>query len=262
MSIKLISLNIERDKHLERIIPFIQSEKPDVLCLQEVCQKDLVHFQKLMGSQYHFSPSGIHSVDGATNVEGEAVFSRLPGTQWFTEQYAGPLELKEHNDEMSTHEKKEFLKRTITGCEIRSGTSLYRIATTHFTWTPDGQADNYQREDVRRMLDTLLPFGELILCGDFNAPRGGEIFAFINNHYHDAIPAKYHTSIDIPLHRMGKERAKQLAERMVDGLFVTHGYRASGVRFESGISDHFAIIAKIHIAGARRAFNLWDILRW
>ena len=262
MRIKLVSLNIERDKHLQRVIPFIQSEKPDILCLQEVCQKDLVHFQKLMGSQYHFSPSGIHTVDGATNVEGEAVFSRLPATQWFAEQYAGPDTLTEHNDEMSTREKNEYVKRTITGCEIQSGTSVFRIATTHFTWTPDGLPDAYQREDVRNMLDATTRMGEMILCGDFNAPRGGEIFAFINTHYHDAIPPQYKTSIDVSLHRMGKERPEQLVDKMVDGLFMTHGYKASGVRLESGVSDHCAVVAKIHITGIRRTFNFWEILRW
>jgi len=40
--VKLISLNIEGDKHLDdKILPFFDKEKPDVLCLQEVFAKDI-----------------------------------------------------------------------------------------------------------------------------------------------------------------------------------------------------------------------------
>jgi endonuclease/exonuclease/phosphatase family metal-dependent hydrolase len=262
MSLKLVSINIERDKHLNRVIPFLQSEKPDVLCLQEVFEKDLPLFEKLMGSQYRFSASGNHDVDGATGIEGEALFVRPRVSHWFHEQYAGPTEVCTTTDQMSVEEKNACIRRTVTGCEIQQGSSNFRIATTHFTWTPDGKADNYQRLDVRNLLHTVSPLGELVLCGDFNAPRGGEIFSFISDHYQDAIPARYKTSLDIALHRAGKERPEELADKMVDGLFLSRGYTASGVRLESGISDHCAIVGKIHVAGSRRVFNLWNLLRW
>ncbi|HEY4521154.1 MAG TPA: endonuclease/exonuclease/phosphatase family protein [Candidatus Paceibacterota bacterium] len=262
MSIKLVSINIERDKHLDRVIPFIQSEKPDVLCLQEVCEKDLSLFQKLMGGEYRFSPASRHMAEGQTMTDGEAVFARLPVRDWFAAQYAGSEEVSDCSDSMDVKERSKRIRRTITGCEIKRGTASFRIATTHFTWTPDGRVDAHQRQDVRAMLDAVLPLGELVFCGDFNAPRGGEIFSFINDHYHDAIPARYKTSIDISLHRAGKERPEELVDKMVDGLFLTPGYRAGGVRLERGVSDHCAVVAHIHIAGSRRIFNLWSILRW
>jgi exonuclease III len=31
---KLININIEGDKHFDTVIPFLEKEKPDVLCLQ------------------------------------------------------------------------------------------------------------------------------------------------------------------------------------------------------------------------------------
>lgn len=261
MSLKLISLNIERDRHLNRVIPFLQSARPDVLCLQEVCQKDVPLFQKLMGGQYRFSRARRDSESEGGNINGEAIFSRLPVRDWFYARYAGPEEdtvFDTSSQETRTH----TAIRAVTGCEIKHGTSVYRIATTHFTWTPHGEPDNYQRQDVRRMLDAIMPLGELILCGDFNAPRGGEIFSFINDHYHDAIPLHYKTSIDIGLHREGKNKPEELSDKMVDGLFMTHGYKASGVRLESGVSDHMAIIAKINITGSRRITDVWNLLRW
>jgi len=44
-SIKIISLNIERSKHIDRILPFLVREQPDVFCVQELCKKDIQYFQ-------------------------------------------------------------------------------------------------------------------------------------------------------------------------------------------------------------------------
>ncbi|RJQ35145.1 endonuclease/exonuclease/phosphatase family protein [Candidatus Parcubacteria bacterium] len=260
MGIKLISVNIERDKHLDRVIPFIQSEKPDVLCLQEVCQKDLPLFRKLMGDQFRFSRARRDTEDDAS-INGEAVFSRLPVREWFYYQYAGP----DHDmvfDMTSQQTRSDTAIRAVTGCEILQGRNTFRIATTHFTWTERGEADVYQKQDVRAMLDAVRPLGDLIFCGDFNAPRGGETFSFIAQHYKDAIPKRYKTSIDIALHRSGKDRPDELADKMVDGLFLTDGYYARGVRLESGVSDHMAVVAKIHVTGTRMIDSLWDLIRW
>lgn len=39
--LKIISLNLERSKHLHLNLPFFQRENPDVLCLQEVLEADI-----------------------------------------------------------------------------------------------------------------------------------------------------------------------------------------------------------------------------
>ena len=134
--------------------------------------------------------------------------------------------------------------------------------TTNFTWSEHGQPDRYQRQDVRALLDTVLPLGDIVLCGDFNAPRGGEIFSFLAERLKDNIPRRYKTSLDIALHRAGKERPEELADKMVDGFFTSHGYRASGVRLERGVSDHCAIVGTVHMAESRWLFDIWDLLRW
>ena len=78
-----------------------------------------------------------------------------------------------------------------------------------------------------------------VLAGDFNAPRGGEIFSHIAERYTDNIPPHYTTSIDGTLHRAGP------IPFMVDGLFTTPSYRAKGVHLEFGVSDHAAVAATI-----------------
>jgi mRNA deadenylase 3'-5' endonuclease subunit Ccr4 len=47
--IKLASVNIERSNHLDRVEKFLTGYQPDVLCLQEVCARDLPLFEQLMG---------------------------------------------------------------------------------------------------------------------------------------------------------------------------------------------------------------------
>jgi endonuclease/exonuclease/phosphatase family metal-dependent hydrolase len=89
---------------------------------------------------------------------------------------------------------------------------------------------------------------DFALCGDFNAPRGGEIFTTLASHYTDNIPSKYETSIHVALHRAGSVDGARLAHLMVDGLFTTSGYAASDVRLEFGVSDHAAIVATIALS--------------
>lgn len=257
MSIKLVSINIERDKHLDRVLPFIEREAPDVLCVQEIYEKDIPLFTHVMRGSRRFSPAARYREGESSHMVGEAVFSNLPVKEWFAYKYAGPSDITD--SDLKTYRNHV---RTLLGCEIERGSGLFRIATTHFTWTAGGEPDNHQRHDVRNLLDVSLSLGQLILCGDFNAPRGGEIFSFLADHYEDAIPRRYKTSIDISLHKAGRERPHELGDKMVDGLFTSSGYRASGVRLVSGLSDHCAVVGVLSIAPWRRIFNVLDALHW
>jgi endonuclease/exonuclease/phosphatase family metal-dependent hydrolase len=123
----------------------------------------------------------------------------------------------------------------------------YRIATTHFTWSEKGRATDTQREHLHSLLSALETEKELVLCGDFNMPRGGELFSTLAERYKDTIPPEYVTSIDVSLHRNRLDDPEELSQKMVDGLFTTPEYLAQNVRLVSGLSDHMAITATILI---------------
>ena len=112
------------------------------------------------------------------------------------------------------------------------------IATTHFPWTPDGQERAFQHKAVRRLLDAVRGQA-VVLTGDFNAPRGGPIFAAVARVLTDCIPARVTSSIDPHLHRGGP------LSLMVDGMFASKHYTISDVRMHTGLSDHQAISACI-----------------
>ncbi len=233
--LKLISLNIEMDKHLARVLPFLEREQPDVLCLQEVSEFDFPRLQEALKMEGEFAPMLRITAarPGRTLGEGTvglAFFSRFKA-EFFHQQYSGESGVvpNERDDNQGA------LGILLGGIFSTTG-KAWTVATTHFTWTPDGEASDAQRADIKRLFSTLESFPEIAFCGDFNAPRGREMWGKLAERYRDNIPGEYVSSIDPLLHR-----AEGL-EVMVDGLFTTPGYRTFDVKLVEGVSDHKAVV--------------------
>ena len=241
-SLKLISLNIERSKHLDRALQFLRQQRPEILCLQELMEYDIPRFEEVCGPCF-FAPATRHRGDGRPGVMGTGMCSRLPIEHRENIYYLGrPDDLRDF-DLTNTATKHASESRAVSLYDVEKEGVVFRVGTTHFTWTPDGSADDFQRADMQALLSVLAGLGEFVLTGDFNAPRGGEIFAELASRYTDNVPAHYTTSIDPHLHRAG---ALQL---MVDGIFSTPAYAVADVELLSGVSDHCAILATIAKTG-------------
>lgn len=233
--IKLISINIELNRHLERVIPFLERERPDVVCFMEVAEVNFPRLQEALGMEGRFEPmlrlAGTRSYRTLQEgVAGIAFFSRFK-TEFFAEQYAGepgvvPFERDDN----------QGIRIVLLGGRFSFAGTSWTIATTHFTWTPDGEASDAQRADLKSLFTVLKKFPEIAFCGDFNMPRGRELWEKVASKYKDNIPLEYQSSIDPVLHR-----TKGL-ELMVDGLFTTPGYKASDVQLVEGVSDHKAVV--------------------
>lgn len=239
--LKLISLNIERSKHVERVIPFLRRERPDVLCLQELMEYDIGRFEDAMEARAYFTPVTIHPAEGKPGVFGQGLFSRLPVQNFLERYYWGSSGTLPHFDFTNAATKHASETHVVSACDVEKDGMSLRIATTHFTWTSNGQPDDFQRADLKNLFSVLATLGEFALIGDFNAPRGGEVFSAIAAQYKDNIPARYTTSIDPQFHRKGA------LELMVDGLFTTPRYEAHNVRLVERVSDHLAIVADISL---------------
>ena len=242
MSISLISLNCEGHKHLARIVPFLQQQRADMICLQEIFQHDLPLLEQELGVSAVFLPLAnvIHPNNYGIDPLGEwglALLTALPTPNVQKECYVGnsaqPIPEFRNGEPNS-------INRAVLSATVEKDGQSFSIATTHFTWTNNGDADDRQRGDLQKLFAVLANHPEFVLTGDFNAPRGGEIFAKIAARYTDNISAGITSSLDPNLHRVGY---KQL---MVDGLFTTLQYQASEVQVVSGVSDHCAIVAKIN----------------
>lgn len=246
--ISCVSLNIERDRHLDLIVPFLSEREPDVVCMQEICEKDVERIAEILAADYVFTPTRRHPQDNFTGLEGECIFSRLPIRSRSQVYYVGDAS---HIPDQTLPHKAD--NRAVTSIDLELDDDVFRIATTHFTWTPQLTPSKAQRVDIEALLTVLQGMGEFILFGDFNAPRGGEIFDRLAAQYTDAIPPQYVMSLDADLHRAGREKLAADARevgiqgQMVDGVFTTPHYEAHEVQLINGVSDHLAIVATLSI---------------
>jgi endonuclease/exonuclease/phosphatase family metal-dependent hydrolase len=241
-SLTLVQLNIERDKHLEKVIDFLKSQRPEVFCLQELVQSNIPLLEQASGATCYFTPMHRRVMNGSKEVLGLGIFSTLPVLLSSAAYYNGSGLPDVLFDPATPQTKRQTEGYAVSWCDIQKDAASFRIATTHFTWTPNGQADSFQREDIQSLLRILKSEGEFVLCGDFNAPRGGEIFSVLAEQFRDNIPPEYTTSLDGSLHRAGP------LEYMVDGIFSTPGYTVTNVVRIGGVSDHCAFTASVERA--------------
>jgi hypothetical protein len=240
---RLVSVNVERSKNLGTVLPFLRKLNPDIACLQELLVRDIPRFEEIVGSCVVYGPNCLHvpdHPDTKPQVMGVGIFTRLPILLADTRYYCGSKKKA-----VSPPEKVYMEDHCLALCDVLFGDRVYRCATTHFTWTQRGEANDLQRLNMSRLMQVLDGYGDFVLTGDYNAPRGGEIFAKLSSRLKDNIPAHHETSIDVSVHAAGRLRPHELADKMVDGLFTTPGYAASNVELVFGVSDHAAIVADI-----------------
>jgi endonuclease/exonuclease/phosphatase family metal-dependent hydrolase len=218
-------------------------------------ERDVPLFERAIGGKCFFTPLCIFAGPGEEQgIYGQAIISKLPLVSSSALYYAGehdPLFL------FNNEQKEEVIgrqARALSLIEVEKDDVRFKIATTHFTWTSSGQTSDAQRRDLVSLIALLDVQKEFVLSGDFNAPRGGEVFEALARKYKDNIPAKYEWSLDEHLHRISRETLAANAKTagvpglMVDGLFSTPEYVTSNVILHSGVSDHCAITATIETA--------------
>ena len=239
MALKLLTLNIENSRHLERVRATIDEHSPDILCLQEVIESDCAYLASSAGYTVKYALSGhLQTKLGPERNWGVAVLSRVPVIRQKLSYYADDLRmrlLREPNDP----------RRVLVVTELEHLGQQYRIITTHFTWTPNATIDDEQRADFVRVKSLLSEYPDYVLCGDFNAPRGREMFGkFVDElHLIDHLPAHVQSTLDPQFHRAGDLRL------VVDTIFSTSHYQISNVRVLDGISDHKGILALVERRG-------------
>lgn len=237
---KLLSLNIEGDNHYDTIAELFAREQPDCVCLQEVFRVDVPRLEAMLAMSSIYLPLQQIVAENPYRLapkgeEGIAIFSRLPFIEKHRAYYESePVTAIGDSSPNVGH-------RGILAATITSDSVPLTIATTHFTWSSAGSVTPLQEADLANLLAITSQFGQHVLCGDFNAPRGRKIFDTLAQHYTDNIPATVTTTIDQHLHRVSG------IQYVVDGLFSTPQYLASDVRVIDGVSDHCAIVAMITV---------------
>ena len=237
---KILSLNIEGSKHLTRWIPFVKKHAPDVLCLQEVFARDLDEIAGDLSMKYGFMPT----MRVAADFDPKSTSIEDWGIAMFYHELPVDVELLYYTQDISrdgevpvwTGEVGDIWKQAVILATWSSGIT---VANTHLAWTANGQSTEYQRTYAKDLLKALEQKEHIVLCGDLNAPRGGETWNIFAHHYVDNIPSFVETTIDQNLHKV-----KGL-QYVVDGLFSSPTLRFSDVGVVDGLSDHMAVLATL-----------------
>ena len=238
-TLTLCNINIERSRHLARVTALLSRTAPDVVCLQELIEDDISGLCSVLGYPHHlYVPMMQHPGEGQVRFCGVAILSRFPLLAPEIVRYAGGGSGSDRYDLSTADGKVRTSRYAVAIAAVAMGDSRFTVGCTHFPWTPDGSPSDHQRRACDQLL-AVLGQRELVLCGDFNAPRGGEIFTRLAARWHDNIPASYVTSIDPELHKAGP------LQLMVDGVFSTPEYRIRNVVLHQGVSDHCAITGEV-----------------
>jgi len=235
--IHLFNLNIEGDKHLKKISAFCKNNIFDIVCFQEVFQVDIPFFEKMLGMYSYFIPTmnvtRSNPYLAQKGMWGLAIFTKEKIVSKGVFYYVG----RESYIPDFNPDNPNSGNRAVSWITIKVFNKTYTVATTHFTWSVEGKATKEQKTNMKKLLVQLKCIEPLILCGDFNAPRGKDIFKMLSDVYKDNIPEEIISTIDPLLHR------EKNLHFVVDGLFTASQYQVNDINIIDGLSDHKGICA-------------------
>lgn len=240
---KLISLNVEGNNHLERVIPFIKKESPDCIALMEAPQF-VEETLSDMGYTTSFSEMNIRTMNGQTFSEGVLVATKASHTSSEHYYYHAP----DRGGAFDPQNHRNTISNVCRSTTFTVDNESYTVVATHVMDTKNGLVDEHQRAGMQALLAHLHTLSSHVLCGDFNMPRGYNVlYEEVIEHYKDTVPSTYKSSLDRNLHRLGNVDIDEpiFDEYMVDYIFTQPPYDASDVHLEFGISDHAAVIGTI-----------------
>ncbi len=272
---KVITLNIELDKHFDKFIPFIKEQNPDVACLQEVFEKDIDYLSHSLNMHHHlFSPATILPYKEKTMTPtGDFLYSKLmnhyeivvneekgalekydfskSGTLILSKHKIGSSEIFSYGDfpdkEIVYHDKNkhsETYRRNLTLANFvvngKERETSFSIANIHFTWSGKGGVTGEQMRHYENLINFLSKkdLENTILCGDLNSPRGKCLYDSLSSILNDNVPKDCKTTIDKTLHRAGGLML------VVDCMFSGNRFYLDKAKVVGNVSDHMAIMCQ------------------
>ena len=240
MSIKIVTLNIEGDKHLDKVIKLLKTEKPNVVCLQEILDKDFQTFKSILQMDGSFYPQ-VHIGNDihfgiAKNVDrGTSLLSNLEIISQEGRYYV-------QNEHIPICRRWGWDDRVLALMQVQNNEGLYNVATTHFEFTRNGEPTKRQLKNMEALLTALQGQEDLIFAGDVNAPRGYKTYGLFRKFFdRDHVPITVASTLDPILHRANHR------QYVVDTVLTKGGFTANPVRLVSGVSDHYALVTRARI---------------
>lgn len=247
--LRLVSINIEGDKHWDTVLPFLQELNPDVVCIMEVYEEELSKLSQFPFQSFMPCTKRPFRRDesGEPRVFGSAIVSKYPIASHHTNYYSKVGSELPIFINGSSKDKYESYWYGYIAAEVTKDTQTFKVITTHFVWTHDGMPDDYQRAGLQEMKRLLADEGEHVLCGDFNIPRDmNDLSVELVQGYVNAVSLSEATSLDAQFHRVAKTPEwSRVQHFVVDYMLTTPHYQATSEPLVFGISDHAAIVTTI-----------------
>ena len=168
----LASINIERSKHLSKVVTFLRAQAPDVVCLQELVADDIAPLCRQLGYTHHlYVPMCSYPESRGPCSKGIGILSRHAFRSTEAICYGGRGSGSDVLDRTSEESRFDTNRYSVALASIGLGDATFTIGTTHFPWTDNARTAEFQRTSCDTLL-RVLKDRSLVLCGDFNAPRG------------------------------------------------------------------------------------------
>jgi endonuclease/exonuclease/phosphatase family metal-dependent hydrolase len=230
MTLSLASLNIHQFLHREETLRALKATDADVFCLQEVPISAIAQLEHALGATAVFVPMGnfpeVSEEVGIALLIRRGVLSQSDAYRYHETNKIPPLSFADCD-------------RILQYATIEKDGVVYTIGHTHFVWTSQGEPNEMQYMAMEQLLKYTDTFPDMVLCGDFNAPRGKAVWGMLAKAFTDNIPLDETTTLDQALHRAAP------LHYVVDGMFTRGRFSTQDVLVISGASDHKLVTAFI-----------------
>jgi endonuclease/exonuclease/phosphatase family metal-dependent hydrolase len=131
--------------------------------------------------------------------------------------------------------------RIVVFTAMEVGEVEFKIGTTHGAWVPNGLTDDHQRVSARKLLSIVQEQGPLVMAGDFNAVRGGEIYEILTE------PGGLEDCVPLDIVKTRDFGSSTDAPDLVVDYFFKQGeiYKVADVKAHTNVSDHYALSATV-----------------
>lgn len=236
----IFQINIEGGKHNDLVHRQLDLIQPDLVTAQEVMEEHIPLFERWLGMPAIFLPMltrlNVSAAGIPAGVMGIAQFSRETPNKVLAIPYARVSNTVEDRIPVYDDTDPNVIHHGVLGGSYSYGTVL----TTHFCWTPRGEATEFQQQAARQVLERIEPLPSFIFTGDFNAPRGRATYHIFAQKLRDHVPPEMTTTLDNTIHRSGENTP----------AYVVDYVWSKGVNVESvtpifNVSDHCALVARV-----------------
>jgi endonuclease/exonuclease/phosphatase family metal-dependent hydrolase len=227
MAIKFLTINILFGGMVwDNLVHFIESEKPDILAIQEVYNGQGSHLEKRFRTMNEFenlfSSFLPHNAFGATVLDksvnatwGNAVFSRFPITNYRTVFFDLPF--SEYTFDKDTDPR--LVPEGMLEAEIRVNDSKLNVYSWHGVWDNHGQDTENRYIMGRKIIEAIRGKENVILAGDTNINPDTQTIADITHEL--GLKSVFGTSLQSTFNMERKEQPGNYAHSPVDMVFVS-----------------------------------------